>query len=207
MCKCTTFSISIPLLFTGLRYYKYGCFEHSGHVYVSLLHVGTSFVYMYRSGIAGTSGSTISYFLRNHQTGFQTIFFHLEIALAMEECTTFSTYSPASAVTWVFDLCHSDLCEVGSQGLSVILICISLITKDFEYFFNCFLALWNSSVVNSLFRSTFHFLIGGLVFGKLASWPLYIFWLLPLHWMWGYRNFFPVCNLPVYPIDYVLCLG
>ena len=44
------------------------------HVYVSLLHVGASFVYMYRSGIAGSSGNTISYFLRNHQIDFQSVF-------------------------------------------------------------------------------------------------------------------------------------
>jgi hypothetical protein len=29
----------------------------------------------------------------------------------MEECSSFSTSSPASAVTWVFDLSHSDWCE------------------------------------------------------------------------------------------------
>jgi hypothetical protein len=28
----------------------------------------------------------------------------------------FSTSSPASAVTWIFDLNHSELCEVESQG-------------------------------------------------------------------------------------------
>jgi hypothetical protein len=34
----------------------------------------------------------------------------------MEECSSFSTSTPASAVTWVFDLSHSDCCEVESQG-------------------------------------------------------------------------------------------
>jgi hypothetical protein len=34
----------------------------------------------------------------------------------MEECSSFSTSSPASAVTWIFDLSHSDWCEVESQG-------------------------------------------------------------------------------------------
>jgi hypothetical protein len=32
------------------------------------------------------------------------------------ECSSFSTSSPASAVTWIFDLSHSDWCEVESQG-------------------------------------------------------------------------------------------
>jgi hypothetical protein len=34
----------------------------------------------------------------------------------MEECSSFSTFSPASAVSWIFDLSHSDLCELESQG-------------------------------------------------------------------------------------------
>jgi hypothetical protein len=45
------------------------------------------------------------------------------------------------------------------------------------------LVIWNYSVVNSLRSSTLQFLIGGLVFGRLAHWLLYIFWLLPLHLM------------------------
>jgi hypothetical protein len=39
--------------------------------HVSLLQVGTSGC-MRRSGIAGSSGSTMSNFLRNHQTDFQS---------------------------------------------------------------------------------------------------------------------------------------
>jgi hypothetical protein len=40
--------------------------------HVSLFHVGASSEYMPRSGIAGSSGSTMSNFLRNHQTTFYT---------------------------------------------------------------------------------------------------------------------------------------
>jgi hypothetical protein len=40
--------------------------------HVSLLHVGESSGYMPRSSIASSSGSTLSYFLRNHQTDFQS---------------------------------------------------------------------------------------------------------------------------------------
>jgi hypothetical protein len=40
--------------------------------HVSLLHVGASSGYMPRSAIAESSGSTMSNFLRNHQTGFQS---------------------------------------------------------------------------------------------------------------------------------------
>jgi hypothetical protein len=40
-------------------------------VHVSLLHVGVSSGYMPRSGIAESSGSTMSKFLRNRQTDLQ----------------------------------------------------------------------------------------------------------------------------------------
>ena len=45
-------------------------------------------------------------------------------------------------------------------NLSVVLIYISLITKDAEHFFRCFRAICVSSVENSLFSSVPHFLIG-----------------------------------------------
>ena len=40
--------------------------------HVSLLQVGTPSGYMPRRGVAGSSGSTMSSFLRNHQTDFQS---------------------------------------------------------------------------------------------------------------------------------------
>ena len=50
-------------------------------------------------------------------------------------------------------------------NLRVILICISLITKDLDSYFNCFFALQDSSVVNSV-ESRIHYLIG--MFGFLV---------------------------------------
>jgi hypothetical protein len=41
--------------------------------------------------------------------------------------------------------------------LRVVLICISLITKDVEHFFRCFSAIQYSSVDNYLFISVPHF--------------------------------------------------
>ena len=48
--------------------------------HVSLLHVGASFGYMPRSGIAGSSGSTISRFLRYFQTDVQSGFMMINSA-------------------------------------------------------------------------------------------------------------------------------
>jgi hypothetical protein len=50
-------------------------------------------------------------------------------------------------------------------NLRVILICISLMTKNVEHFFKCFSDIQDYSVVNSLFSSVPHFLIG--LFGFL----------------------------------------
>ena len=51
--------------------------------------------------------------------------------------------------------------------LRVVLICISLMTKDVEHFFRCFSAIQDSFVENSLLSSVPHFLIR--LFGLLVS--------------------------------------
>jgi hypothetical protein len=62
--------------------------------HVSLLHVGASSGYSPRSGIAGSSGSTMPNFLRKPPEWL----YQLAILPAMEECSSSSTSSPASAV-------------------------------------------------------------------------------------------------------------
>ena len=52
-------------------------------------------------------------------------------------------------------------------NLSVVLICISLMTKDVEHFFMCFSAIRYSSVENSLFSLELLFVLG--LFGSLES--------------------------------------
>jgi hypothetical protein len=122
------------------------------HVY--LLPVGTSSGYMPRSGIAGSSGNTMSNFLRNHQTDFQSgctslqsnqqwrsvhLSPHLRQHLLSPE---FLILAILTGMKW---------------NLRVVLICISLMTKVVEHFFNYFSAIWYSSIENSLFSSEPHF--------------------------------------------------
>jgi hypothetical protein len=50
-------------------------------------------------------------------------------------------------------------------NLSVVLICISFMARDCEYFFMCFLAIWTSSFEKVLFSTVSHFFIGSLILG------------------------------------------
>jgi hypothetical protein len=134
---------------------------------VSLLQVGTSSGYMPRRGIAGSSCSTMSNFLRNHHTDFQS------------GCTSLQSHQQWRDVPLSPHPCQHLLSPeflilailTGLRwNLKVVLICISLITKDvehfflfiylfifFEHFFKCFSVLQYSSVENSLFSSVPHF--------------------------------------------------
>ena len=112
--------------------------------YVSLLHVGASSGFMSRSGIAASSGSTMSNFFEEPPNWFPELYQHA-IPPPVEECSSSSTSLPASAVTWIINLSLSDWCEVEYEG------CFDLhflVIKDVEHFFKCFSALWYSSVEN-----------------------------------------------------------
>jgi hypothetical protein len=146
--------------------------------HVSLLQVGTSSGYMPRKGIAGSSGSTMSYFLSNCQTDFQS------------GCTNLQSHQqwrsvPLSPHPHQHLLSPEFLILAILTGvrwnLRVILVCISLVIKDVEHFFRCFSAIQYSSVENSLFSSVPQFLIDYLIFVEsifLSS--LYILDISPL---------------------------
>ena len=125
--------------------------------HVSFLPVGTSLGYMPRRGIAGSSGSTMSNFLRNCQTNFQS------------GCTSLQSHQqwrsvplsphPRQHLLSPEFLILANLTVV-RWNLRVVLICISMMIKDVEHFFRCFSAIRYSSVENSLFSSVPHFLMG-----------------------------------------------
>jgi hypothetical protein len=101
--------------------------------HVSLLHVGASSGYMLRSGIAGSSGRTMSNFLRNPQTDFQSGCTSLKshqqwrsVPLSPHSCqhllsSEFSILAILTGVRW---------------NLRAVLICISPMIKDVEHFKN-----------------------------------------------------------------------
>jgi hypothetical protein len=120
--------------------------------HMSLLRVGAPSRYMSSSGTARSSG--MSNLLRNHQTDFQS------------GCTSFQAHQqwrsvPLSPHPHQHLLSPEFFILVFLTGimwnLRVVLICISLISKDIEPFFRCFSPIWYSPVENSLFSSVPHF--------------------------------------------------
>jgi hypothetical protein len=142
--------------------------------YVSL-PVGTSSGYMPSRGIAGSTGS-MSSFLRNHQTDFQSGCTSLQ-SLQQWRSVPLSPHPRQHLLSREF-LILAILTGM-RWNLRVVLICISLMTKDGEHFFRYFSALQYSLLENSLFSSVPHFLM--VLFNFLESTflsSLYIYWML-----------------------------
>ena len=104
--------------------------------HVSLLPVGTSSEYMPRSGIAGSYGSTMSNFLRNRQTDFQSGCTSLQshqwrsVPLSPHPCQ--HLLSPEFLILAILTGMRWDL--------RIVLICISLMIKDVKHFFQVLLS-------------------------------------------------------------------
>jgi hypothetical protein len=125
--------------------------------HVSFLPLGKSSEYMPRSGIVGSSSSTMSNFLRNCQTHFQS------------GCTSLQSHQHWRSVPLSPNLSQHQLSPeffilaivTGVRwNLRVVLICISLMIKYAKRFFRCFSAIQYSLGENSFFSSVPYVLMG-----------------------------------------------
>ena len=88
--------------------------------HVSFLQVGTSSGYTQytQERYCGILRQYYVQFFEEPPDWFPEWLYKLAIPPTMEECFSFSTSLPASAVTWIFHLSHSDWYEVESRGAS-----------------------------------------------------------------------------------------
>jgi hypothetical protein len=129
--------------------------------HVSLLQVGTSFGCMSRKDIAGSSSSTISNFLRNSQTDFQSDYTSLQSHQQWRR-VPLSPHPRQHLLSPEFLILV--LLTVVRWNLRVVLIFISLIIKDVEHIFRSF-----SDIQYSLS-------IRWLALYPIFQWSYLIFW-------------------------------
>ena len=158
-----------------------------------------SFGYIPNSGIAGSRGRLFSNFWRNHHNDFQSscTSLHSHQQWRNFPLTSYHLQQKLSSVFLIL--------AILTGNLRVVLICISLMTKDVEHFLKCLSAILDSFVESSLFRSVLNFLLDYLFFWCQVSWVLCIFGDQSSVSCGVGEDLFPFCRLLFCLVNHVLC--
>jgi hypothetical protein len=122
--------------------------------HVDLWQGGASFEYIPKCGIAGSSGRPISNFPRKLQIDLQSVCTSLQ---SHQQWKSVPLYPHPLKLVLSPEVLNVTILTGVRWNLRVVLICISLITKDFHHFFRFFSAIQYFSFENSLFSSVPHF--------------------------------------------------
>jgi hypothetical protein len=172
--------------------------------HMPLWHGRTSLGYIPKGSIAGSSGRSIFNFLRKLLIDFQSEFTSLQ---PHQEWRSVPLSPEAHQHVLSSEVLILAILIDIRRNLRVVLICISLITKDFEQFFRWLSAIQDSFVVNPRFSFIHHFLIGLFGFLEVSFLcSLYILDVSPLSDVGLVKIFLPICSLPICLIGYAFYL-
>ena len=149
---------------------------------------------MLKRSIAGSSSRSIPNFLRNLQIDFQSV---LTLLRSHQQWRSVPLYLHPHQHVLSPEFLNLSILIGLRWNLRVILIWISLMTKNAEHFFRCFSAIQDSYVLNYLFSFiTIYVMVMGFLGVQLLEFFKY-FYISRLQDVRAVKMFFPICMLPI----------
>jgi hypothetical protein len=148
--------------------------------HVSLWYVGSSFGYIPRSDMAGSSGRANFIFLRKGKVDFQSGCTNLQTNQQWKSVTL--SPCPCQHVLSLEFLVFAILIGI-RWNLRVVLICISMMIKGVEHYFKCFSAIWD--LLFRILSWTLYPILKNGLFGLLVSNFLSSLYILDISPLWN----------------------